>query len=311
MPRLNPGSELSVMNSDFEQYMTVTDCPYCHNTDAEKIADTPHTVRCKMCGLYRLFPRMTRDGQIAFVDYHYGALDIREWGNPLERAAQSKWEIGKLSEFFPSVFQDRADVLDVGCGEGGFVAALQQAGAFADGLEPQQRLVLVGREHGLSLHKGRFEANEMPEELRGRTFDLICFRESIYYMPDLQEAFGLLRAYLKPGGRIYVKSHVGTSAYYKLNRDFAKRYSICVAAIPTRVALSRILEREGYHVRGVIPYPNSGFDYLSLGPCAFSSLARRVMNTLSAQGELYLNKSMTYIANALGMGDCLCFFACA
>jgi len=102
-------------------------------------------------------------------------------------------------------------------------------------------------------------------------------------------------------GKLYVESHVATSVYYKAYRDFTKRYSMCVASIPTPEALLYVLDREGYHVHGVC-FPE--FDFLSMvGFHAYVSRFRRGLNKLLSGSDVYLNKVLSRIAGALGMAD--------
>ena len=111
-----------------------------------------------------------------------------------------------------------------------------------------EKLVQLGRKYGLDIHAGRFEPEGMPPALAGRVFNLICFRESIYYMPDLRETFALLRRMLKRGGGIYIKSHVATSIYYWKHGNYLARYGPTVSGMPTLKALKKILKQEGYKI---------------------------------------------------------------
>lgn len=279
-----------------DQNMTVQDCPYCHSLDAVEVGQNPRAVRCTTCGLYRLFPRMSRDEQIAYAETLYRGIQesgIVHWRNPIEDAAKAAWEIEILREHCPSVFNG-GKVLDVGCGEGAFVAALQQAGASVAGLEPQQEAVAIGIECGLDLHAGRFETGEMPAVLQDKTFDLICFRESIYYLPDLRETFDLLQTHLRPGGQVYIKSHVATSIFYHRNRDFSTRYRLYVEGMPTQESLLYILQEEGYQIHK-IAYP------------LFGVLERLGIRMPFLRGRL--NKLLFPIACRLGVADAVAVLA--
>jgi SAM-dependent methyltransferase len=253
---------------------------------------------------------MSREGQLVFVDYHYGKFDLREWGNPIERAARDSWEVERLKALSPAVFKG-GTALDVGCASGTFVAALKAAGAKACGLEPHGRLVGLGQKYGLDLHKGRFEKNGIPSELEGRRFDLLTFRNSLYYMFDTRGSFILANGLLNRGGSLYIKDHVATSVYYKLNRgDYAKRYGIIAACMPTKESLSYILNKEGYRVESTFTSPDAGFDFASvLLPKSLSKATQWGLRKLVTNGDLRLNRFLSRIANGLGMPDYWGFFA--
>jgi SAM-dependent methyltransferase len=288
----------------FERFMTVNDCAYCHSMESVEVSAKPRTVRCKICGLYRLSPRMSHEGQLVWLDYHYGKFDLKEWGNPIERAARDSWEIERLKALSPAIFRD-GTALDVGCASGTFVAALNAAGAKAGGLEPHGRLVELGRQHGLDLHRGRFEKGGIPSELLGRRFDLLTFRASLCYIFDIKEAFKLANEMLNAGGTVYIKDHVATSIYYKLNHgDYAKRYGTMVAGMPTKESLSYILHKEGYRVESAFTSPDVGFDFISvLFPKSFAKAAQWGLRRFVANGDLRLNRLLSRVANGLGMPD--------
>ncbi|MFC2006409.1 class I SAM-dependent methyltransferase [Chloroflexota bacterium] len=243
----------------FQEYIVLKDCPYCHDSvNFTEVAENPRTARCNVCGLYRLYPRINCQGQrVMLKKYNDEQLDQANFGEPLEHIKYFRGEIKKLKQVFPSVFPN-GRVLDVGCGDGSFLAALKAVGAVATGVEPCEKFSQFGNQHGLDIKHGRFEAEGMPSGLEESSFDLICFRESIYYMPDLHETFDILNTYLRPGGGIYIKCHVATSWYYSLNNDYSSRYSYSVAGMPTRKALTHMLTHEGYRIRKI------GYSFLSV-----------------------------------------------
>lgn len=219
-------------------------------------------VRCNNCGLYRLYPRMIRQGQIAMLKkYNDEEIDFTNRNPPLVPANGFSWEIKKLKHIFPSVFP-KGRILDVGCAEGSFVAALKQAGANPTGIEPNEKLVTIGKDYGVDLRVGRFEAGGMPSDLKEHSFDLICFRESIYYMINLRETFDLIATYLRPDGLLYIKCHTPTSMYYFKNKDYSSRYGAYVAGMPTKKSLAYIFNHEGYAIIKIGYLPENVFHTL-------------------------------------------------
>lgn len=244
----------------FQQYMLLYDCPYCHVSNHTVISDSPNVVRCNICGLYRLYPRMTRQGQIAMLKKYNdenasfaipGELPSARY-KPFPPDIRLRWEVRKLKQVFPSVFPN-GRVLDVGTDRGYFLAALEEAGAIATGIEPIEKLVESGRQHKLDVRCGRFEPSGMPPDIEKSSFDLICFRGAILFTPDWRETFDLIKTLLRPGGGIYLKEHIATSSYYQ-NHSYTSRYSYYVSGMPTKESLLYILKREGFTIRKTSHY---------------------------------------------------------
>ena len=251
-----PGSFFD--GDSFREYMVLEDCPYCHDAvNYTQIAENPSTVRCNVCGLYRLYPRMNCQGQIAMLKKYNDELDTANYGEPSTSLKLAQWEISQLKQVFPSVFPG-GRVLDVGSGACYFAAGLKEAGAVVTGIEPCEKLTEFGNRHGLDIRNGRFEPGGIPSDLKESSFDLICFRESIYYMPDLRETFKLLDTYLRAGGGIYMKCSVVTSWYYLRHNNYSSRYGYYAAGMPSKKSLTYILNHEGYRIRKTL------YHYLSV-----------------------------------------------
>lgn len=283
---------------DIQQYMTLTDCPYCHDSvNFTEMATNPRTVRCNICGLFRLYPRMNRDGQIAMLKkLNDEDTDIANLNSPLDNINPSSWEMEKIEEIFPAIFPD-GRVLDVGCAEGSFVAELEIAGTNSTGIEPMEKLVKHGKEHGLDLLAGRFEAGGMPSGLEEHSLALICFRESIYYMPDLRETFDLIKTYLRDDGGLYIKCHTPHSLYYSRNKDYSSRYGCSVNGMPTKKALTYMLNHEGYRIHEIGYYPESVFRTLH-----WTSLEGRIIAKIT-------NRFLSPFVHAVGRGDRVVVYA--
>ncbi len=239
---------MSTITPDFQKYMTLVGCPYCHEEAATEITESPRVVICNKCGLYRFYPRMNRDGQVAYLKQINDELDLTHFENLLDQQEFNPDEADELKGNFPDMSSE-SHILDVGTGEGLFMASLRHSGVLpVTGLEPMGKLSELGNRAGLDIHVGRFENGSMPPDLAGRVFDLICFRESIYYLTDLRETFDLLRRVLRPGGGLYIKCHVPTSIFYWKNKDYSTRYGPSVSGMPTLKAMIRILVSEGYEI---------------------------------------------------------------
>lgn len=270
---------LNGLMADIQKYMTLLDCPYCHSTSATEITKNPRVVRCNTCGLYRASPRMSRDGQVLHLKKFNDEINLANWPNPLNHSSYIVHEAQGLKMNFPDTFTS-GKILDVGAADGSFLDALRQAGATkAIGLEPVKKLVELGRRAGLNIQEGRFEPDGMPSALVDGTFDTICLRECIYYLPDLREVFDLLRRVLRPGGGLYITCHVPTSIYYWKNGNYFSRYKENVSGMPTLKAITNILIKEGYEIQkaGYLPF---NILHILGWPYAWSFLGMIIMGSL-------------------------------
>jgi len=222
------------------------DCLYCHSLDGRSVLRDPLVVRCLNCGLYRPRERLNQVAQLEYISSIEQDLNIENYLKPLERAKFLQSEVDGLRPYCPDIFH-KGRVLDVGAGEGTFVAAMQSAGARATGLEPIGKLVSLARESGLDVRKGRFNLGGL-DELGDECFDLISAREVIYYFSDLREFFILARKMLNPEGWLYIKAHQAESCWYWLYPGRVRRYGRYVQGMPTPPALRSILRQEKFEI---------------------------------------------------------------
>ena len=87
--------------------------------------------------------------------------------------------------------------LDVGCGTGKAAVALLRRGLSVLGVEPDERMAAVARNHGLTVEVSTLEAWEDA----GRGFDLITFADSWHWLIPTQ-AVSRVKKILRPNGTV-------------------------------------------------------------------------------------------------------------
>jgi len=99
---------------------------------------------------------------------------------------------------------DNANVLDVGCGDGGFTAAMADRGATCVGVEIREFKRRPNDNHRLRYVVQDVTAPEAPDKL-GVDYDLIVLRDVIEHIPlSRKETFlRSLKEFLRPQGRIF------------------------------------------------------------------------------------------------------------
>ncbi len=122
------------------------------------------------------------------------------------------------------------DVLDVGTGTGKAARLLGERGCRVLGLEPDERMAVVARRHGIEVEPGTFE----DWDPAGRTFDLVTAAQAWHWV---EPAVGARKAgaVLRPGGRLGVFWNYGSwpaplegevrAAYARLEPDL-EAYSV-------------------------------------------------------------------------------------
>jgi SAM-dependent methyltransferase len=93
-------------------------------------------------------------------------------------------------------------LLDVGCGNGAFVAQMQSLGWRAEGLEPDGAAVAQARTAGLRATEGTLE--DLDDEAHAGAFDAITLSHVIEHLHDPADAVGRIHRLLRPGGLLWI-----------------------------------------------------------------------------------------------------------
>lgn len=97
-------------------------------------------------------------------------------------------------------------VLDIGCGEGGGLSALFDAGMHCEGFDLDERRVqtanLLKGERSISIQHGNlFEA---PHTINETSFDLVILHDVIEHIEDRSYALRIISKYLNKSGRLFI-----------------------------------------------------------------------------------------------------------
>jgi SAM-dependent methyltransferase len=253
-------------------------CPLCGSSDAhpileKKIGAVDRAVmfrlwRCAACSLVRTEPQLTSRELEPFYAEEY-------WGEGEIEAADENWirRDQRHRTGFLQRFRGEGSVLDVGCGLGFFLRALDPQRWDRHGVEP---MPVPYRESARSLGSDRVHNSELiAAQLPSSNFDAITFWDSLEHLPNpraiLQEASRLLR----PGGIILIglPNFGGYQARY-FGEDWfglSLPHHLCHY---TRETLTRLLEPCGFRVR-VMEDRSGPENYHSLKHSLLNRLIRR------------------------------------
>lgn len=108
-----------------------------------------------------------------------------------------------------------AALLDVGCGDGGGLAALFDAGMICKGYDIEPRRVelalRMNENRTMDLRVGNIYIK--PEPFAGEQFDLVVLHDVFEHLDHKEEVLKTLKAYLKPTGKLMITFPPYFSAY--------------------------------------------------------------------------------------------------
>lgn len=183
--------------------------------DAKKNALTTHSevFICEDCQTGVITPLPFRHEVASFYDLdkyytqgesHISAVAESFFDRILTKLA---WWGDRASPFvvsdMASRLPDKACMVDLGCGDGMLLRAFADQGVDAIGIDPDPVAQKMAAERGVKVHLGT--AENLPDEILGRDFDLVTMTHSLEHVVDpalaLENAYGLL----KNGGYAYIE----------------------------------------------------------------------------------------------------------
>lgn len=248
-------------------------------------------VSCRACGVLHPRELLSPPDMQALLERLMTQSDPLD-ARPRMACEGSEIEVEMLRRHVPGLLAG-GRALDVGCAMGDFVACLRSLGMQATGLEPFAQRARIGVQHGIDVRVGRFDTETLAA-LDFEPFDLISFRESLYYLDDYRIGFDLIRRHLKPGGMLYLKVHSPRSPFYwRYNNNLRLRVGLTATAFFDPSVLERILREQGFRVVAKTPLPLSfrhAIEAWGLPSLLnrFAAIGERVMPALPPDRLLYL-----------------------
>jgi 2-polyprenyl-3-methyl-5-hydroxy-6-metoxy-1,4-benzoquinol methylase len=144
----------------------------------------------------------------------------------------------------------RPRLLDVGCGEGGFLADMKHLGWTVEGIDPSSDAVAVARSRGLVATREAFSDVVLGEE----SLDAVTFRLVLEHLGEPASALRACRNALKPGGVVWIATpSLGSEAHREFGRAWIHVQAPRHAVMYTSSSLKGLLESTGFEVVAVRP----------------------------------------------------------
>jgi SAM-dependent methyltransferase len=144
----------------------------------------------------------------------------------------------------------RPRLLDVGCGEGEFLAEMQSLGWAVQGLEPSSAAAATARARGVPAVTAPFS----DELLELGLFDAITFRLVFEHLREPLAVLATCRRALTPEGVLWIATpSLESEAHRRFGRHWIHLEPPRHAVLYTATALARLLARAGFEVLAVRP----------------------------------------------------------
>ena len=172
-------------------------CPACHGTNQSGVLERHEgwsLYQCLDCGVQHFWPAKNPGADWYQSSEMYAARDLMvvDWLGWYHRAALENMPIASGS------------VLDVGCGNGAFVAAAAARGYDAWGIDFSAKAIEAGRKHFGLEHLYCASTQELTERFGARRFDVVTAFEVLEHMDDARSFIRELIGLTAPGGHVIV-----------------------------------------------------------------------------------------------------------
>ena len=206
-------------------------------------------VKCSGCGLLYVQERPddTEISQAHKQGKHSGVKELDVTGVFSEDKIRGY--LGVLEDLFAGEPAISGSWLDIGCGHGEFIAAVQQYSKgkiAAHGTEPNVHKQKSAREHGLDVTYFDLDAHE-------DKYDFISLLNVYSHLPNPPEFIGGLKRLLKPDGEIILQT--GDTAGFSAEEHY-KPFSLPDhLSFASEQIVKDILRRQGFEILDVCKYP--------------------------------------------------------
>lgn len=159
--------------------------------------ETHPLVRCDSCGVLALWPQPTDEELLRAYSSEYYGSSRRKFIGPI--AAIVGRAQGGRARMAARLLKPGASMLDVGCGNGGFLAQMKNRGFDVQGTEwSAASAARIPAEAGIRIHVGDLLDLHLPAQ----TFDLITLFHVFEHVRRPFEILKECRRLLRPGGRL-------------------------------------------------------------------------------------------------------------
>ena len=231
--------------------MLVSSCYNCGSEEHDFYAEENgfSLVKCARCGLLFVAERPD-DAEISAAHRqgkHRGEKEIEATGH--FQPARIPEYVGILEDLFRGDLQGKKTWLDVGCGHGEFIAAVEKYAPHeirVKGTEPNVQKQESARKHGLDVGYFDIDAHE-------QKYDVVSLLNVYSHLPNPPLFLKSLRNRLNPGGELILET--GDTAGLSARDHYRPFYLPDHLSFASEEIVVGILERLGYEIIRIKKYP--------------------------------------------------------
>ncbi len=192
--------------------MSFVVCPLCETTQVVPVArhldfNAAQIYFCQACRHWFAYPEPAS----AWLDQYYREIyspQRRRYFSEayyllMERRAAA--QIDFIRQQLPGktlASLRNCNAIDLGCGVGALVAALEQAGLNAVGYDSDHLAITIGRQRWqANIHVGTLSDHQLLHE----SFDLLCMSHLVEHLADLCRTLAAILQLLRPGGYLLIE----------------------------------------------------------------------------------------------------------
>ena len=203
-------------------------CAVCNSIEFEKLAEKDRyglffpVVICKDCGLVQSNPRMNEFSYTEFYKNDYRNL-YEGKPEPDDIFFQKQLKKGeKIYNFLNTVeninFNNKLNILEVGCGAGGILEYFKRKGHHVNGIDLNDTYVEFGKEkYHLDL-----TSTSLKDYSPGKTLDIIIYSHVLEHILDPIQELEIIHNILSPDGHLYVEVPGIKNLNISYDMDFLK-----------------------------------------------------------------------------------------
>lgn len=202
---------------------------------------------CPKCGLVMTNPRMNQISFNSFYDSNYRKL-YRGAEFPDRSLFEARYNRGLkqveyISDIMGSSFDEIESMLEIGCGDGGIVAAFKDSGIpFCKGIDLGSEYIEFGKTLGVCLEN--VSSKELARKEKEK-YDLIVLSHVFEHFLDIYEEMSSISTLLSSKGYLYIEVP-GVRNLRPYDEDFLKSVQNAHVRYFTRTTLKNTLVRCGF-----------------------------------------------------------------
>jgi SAM-dependent methyltransferase len=236
--------------------MKITNCYFCGSEEDTFYAEENgfHLVKCDVCGLLFVEDR-PNDSEISQAHkqgiHELYSFDLTGTFNP----AKVPLYLKVLEDLFSGDLGNKKTWLDVGCGHGEFIMAVQKygsGGVTVKGTEPNVHKQGSALKRGLNV--GYFEIESHEEK-----YDIVSMLNVYSHLPDPPAFLNSLKRILKPEGELILET--GDTAGLSAKDHYRPFYLPDHLSFASEAIIVGILERLDFEIVSIRKYPFITFHF--------------------------------------------------